>query len=373
MEASTIEVSDIKELQESVRAHTCIQPYGVGSKTALAMVDGRCMRVSSPGLSRIVEYVPSEYTFTALAGTPAAEVERILLENRQYLPFDPPLAGAGATLGGTVAAGLNGPGRYRFGGLRDSLLGIQFVDSKGSLVRSGSRVVKNAAGFDLPKFMVGSLGGYGFLVELTFKVMPMPEAYATLRARYPDLISGLAVLVKLTRQPFEIYALELSVREGLVELLVRVGSATGTLVAREERVGGVLGEAQTELLTGEQESALWADMRDFHWLPEGYSLVKVPLTPKRVLPLEAELAAIRAPRVYSAGANLVWVAWPETVAGSEASYGIAALDAILVKLGLGGLVVLGESGQGRIGARAGESFARRVKQALDPEGKFVDI
>jgi glycolate oxidase FAD binding subunit len=176
MDASTIEVSDIDELREAVRTHTCIRPYGASSKTALRVVDGQCTRISSAGLSGIVEYEPSEYTFTALAGTPVAEVERILLENRQYLPCEPPLAGAGATLGGAVAAGLNGPGRYRFGGLRDSLLGIQFIDGMGRLVRAGGRVVKNAAGFDMPKFMVGSLGGYGFLVELTFKVMPVPGA-----------------------------------------------------------------------------------------------------------------------------------------------------------------------------------------------------
>ncbi len=364
MHASTIEASDIVELQEIVRTRPCIQPYGAGSKTALRAVDGRCRRVSAAGLSGIVEYEPSEYMITALAGTPVAEVERILSENRQYLPFDPPLAGKGATLGGTVAAGLNGPGRYRYGGLRDSLLGVQIVDGRGSLVRSGSRVVKNAAGFDLPKFMVGSLGGYGTLVELTFKVMPLPEAYATLRVRYPDLKTGLDALVRLTRQPFELYALELSVHEERVELLVRVGGAADTLEAREGRVGKALGEVESELLAGEQESALWAGIRDFYWLPEGHNLVKIPLTPKRVLPLEAELADKRVSRVYSAGANLAWVAWPGE---------INALGTILIEQDLGGLVVLGEAGQGRIGARVGESFARRVKQALDPDGKFIDI
>ncbi len=367
MNASIIDASAIEELQEAIRTRTCIQPYGAGSKTALAVADGQCTRISAAGLSGVVEYVPSEYTFTALAGTPAAEIERMLIENRQYLPFDPPLAREGATLGGTVAAGLNGPGRYRYGGLRDSLLGVQFIDGRGSLVRSGSRVVKNAAGFDLPKFMVGSLGGYGFLVELTFKVMPMPAAYTTLRARYPDIETGHAALVRLTRQPFEIYALELSVQEGLVELLVRLGGATGTLAARKERVGAVLGGARPEVLAGEQESALWADLRDFHWLPVGHNLVKIPLTPKRVLPLEAELAAINAPRVYSAGANLAWVALPGEIDGSD------AIAAILVKLGLGGLVVLGEAGKRRIGARNGETFAQRVKQALDPDGKFVEF
>ncbi len=370
MDASIIEASDIEELQEAIRTQTRIQPSGAGSKTALAADGDQCTRISSARLSGIVEYAPSEYTFTALAGTPVAEVERMLSENGQYLPFDPPLAGAGATLGGTVAAGLNGPGRYRFGGLRDSLLGIQFIDGRGSLVRAGGRVVKNAAGFDLPKFMVGSLGGYGFLVELTFKVLPAPEAYSTLRARYPDVETGLAALVRLTRQPFEIYALELIVSEGLIELLVRVGGAAHTLAARKRRVGAVWGEVDLEFLAGEHESRLWAGLRDFHWLPEAHSLVKIPLTPMSVQSLETELAAHAAPRVYSVGANLAWIALPGEIDGIDA---IEVMEPILVKLGLGGLVVLGEAGQGRIGARNGETFAQRVKLALDPDGKFVDI
>ena len=74
-----------------------------------------------------------------------------------------------------MASGLSGPGRFRFGGLRDFLIGVQFVDGTGKLVRSGGKVVKNAAGFDLPKFMVGSLGRFGILTELSFKVFPAPD------------------------------------------------------------------------------------------------------------------------------------------------------------------------------------------------------
>src|SRR5207249_11250784 len=133
------------------------------------------------GLRGISEYDPSECTFAALAGTPVREIAAALAERGQYLPFDPVLSEAGATLGGTVAAGLSGPGRFRFGGLRDFILGVRFVDGAGRLLRMGGKVVKNAAGFDLPKFFVGSLGRFGVLAEMTFKVFPRPASALTLR------------------------------------------------------------------------------------------------------------------------------------------------------------------------------------------------
>ncbi len=89
-------------------------------------------------------------------------------------------------LGGTVAAGLSGAGRQRYGGLRDFLLGARFVDGQGRLVRSGGKVVKNAAGFDQHKLLIGSLGRLGVLVEVSFKVFPQPPTYGTLRVDVAD-------------------------------------------------------------------------------------------------------------------------------------------------------------------------------------------
>ena len=102
--------ASIEELQEMIRSQACITPIGGGSKSGLvAQADG-FTPVSSAGLSGMLEYQPQEYTFTALAGTRVGEVETLLAEHGQYLMFDPLLVQAGATLGGTVAAGLSGPG-----------------------------------------------------------------------------------------------------------------------------------------------------------------------------------------------------------------------------------------------------------------------
>src|SRR5688500_13334503 len=146
----------------------------------------------------------------------------------------------GATLGGTVAAGLSGPGRYRYGGVRDFILGVRYVDGTGELVRGGGKVVKNAAGFDLPKLFGGSLGQLGALVELSFKVFPRPEATLTLRHTLPTLEAALAALQRLYLAPLDMEALDLTVDGDGPALWVRLGGLGHVLAARAERVRGLI-------------------------------------------------------------------------------------------------------------------------------------
>src|SRR6476469_1561856 len=119
------------EAVEAVRAAPRVMVVGAGTKPRLSAVAADYQRISTARLQGIIEYEPSEFTFTALAGTPLKQIVAALAERGQYLPFDPLLADAGATLGGTVAAGLSGPGRFRFGGVRDFILGVRFVDGGG--------------------------------------------------------------------------------------------------------------------------------------------------------------------------------------------------------------------------------------------------
>src|SRR6266446_6711263 len=169
----------LAELVRAVRNTPKLLAAGAGTKPRMAAFDGVKLSVSK--LTGILEYEPSEFTFTALAGTSLREIIAALAERGQYLPFEPMCVEAGATLGGTVAAGLSGPGRFQYGGVRDFILGIRFVDGAGRLLRMGGKVVKNAAGFDLPKFFVGSLGRFGVLAEMTFKVFPSPPSKLTVR------------------------------------------------------------------------------------------------------------------------------------------------------------------------------------------------
>ena len=167
----------VDELQTLVRDSERIHAIGNGSKTALHSCLNGAALADLSNLSGIIEYQPSEYTVTVRAGTPIRDLAAALREQGQYLPCDPLLPHA-ATIGGTVAGNLSGSRRYRYGGVRDFILGAKVVDGLGRAFRVGGKVVKNSAGFDLSKFLVGSLGAYAIMTELTFKVFPMCRASA---------------------------------------------------------------------------------------------------------------------------------------------------------------------------------------------------
>ncbi len=378
----------VEETQELVQAHPCLLPRGRGSKPALSTPPEGVTSLDLAGLSEMIEYQPEEFTFTALAGMPIKEVETLLAGHGQYLPFDPLLAQRGATLGGTVAAGLSGPGRQRYGGVRDFLIGVRFVDGEGKLVRGGGKVVKNAAGFDLPKLMVGSLGRLGVLVELTFKVFPGPQVYATLKLDYPHLEVALTDIYRLTTSSLELHGLDLEPAEsgGGEEarkrggrkhswtLWARLGGLLEAMPARIDRLREFLlkpkgGATEAEVIQGSAEEALWQQAKEFEWVPVGWALVKVPLTPKRISPLEAQLNYTGARRRYTAGGNVVWLAWPT----SDVEGWSSKLNSLLIDLDLSGLALLGPPGPIRLGVNRGALFAQRVKQALDPGGRFLEL
>jgi len=347
----------VADLQAAVRDCVHVLPRGAGTKSALSSASDGFMPLDLTGLSGIVEYQPAEFTFTALAGTRASEVAGVLAEHGQYLPCDPLLVEAGATLGGTVAAGANGPGRYRHGGLRDFILGVRYVDAEGRLIAAGGKVVKNAAGFDIPKLMVGSLGQFGVLVELTFKVFPRPEAHATLRLDLSSLAEGVTALIRLTAAPLDLDSVDLAPTGKGAALWVRLAGLADALPARIERLRQLLGGG--EPMAEADEARFWRDARELAWVPAGWSLIKVPVTPKKILKLEQDIPT-DALRRYSVAGQVAWIATPDA----------AGLDATLARNDLSGLVLIGPASKVRLGVQPGEPFERRIKQALDPLGRF---
>jgi len=129
----------------------------------------------------IVDYEPTELVITARCGTPLAEIEAELAERKQMLAFEPPHFGEGATIGGTIAAGLSGPRRANSGALRDFVLGAKLLDGKGEVLSFGGQVMKNVAGYDVSRLLAGSLGTLGMLLEVSVKVLPLAYRQATLR------------------------------------------------------------------------------------------------------------------------------------------------------------------------------------------------
>ena len=177
-EPSTVEEAG-EVLREAAREGKTLAFVGGGTDMDLGAPPARLDAVVRTGrLARIVEHAPSDQIAVVEAGTTLARLQASLASHRQRLALDPPLPER-KTVGGIVAANAFGPRRARFGSVRDLIIGISFVRADGTAARGGGKVVKNVAGFDLPKLMVGSLGTLGLITTATFRLHPLPEEETT--------------------------------------------------------------------------------------------------------------------------------------------------------------------------------------------------
>jgi glycolate oxidase FAD binding subunit len=177
---NTLEVTElIERIKQAITNRTPLCIRGGGSKTFYGRAGvGETLNVS--GHRGIIAYEPTELVITARAGTPLAEIEAVLAANQQMLPFEPPHFTETSTLGGMVAAGLSGPRRPWGGSVRDAVLGVKLLNGRGEVLRLGGQVMKNVAGYDVSRLMVGALGTLGVLLEVSLKVLPRPASERTL-------------------------------------------------------------------------------------------------------------------------------------------------------------------------------------------------
>lgn len=349
-----------EEIAQHILSGARVLPVGGGTKAALSALPEGFSALPMQGLSGIVEYDPSEFTITARAGTPLSEIVMALAEHGQYLPWDPPLVEAGATLGGAIAAGLSGSGRYRYGGLRDFLVGIRFVDGAGRLVRGGGKVVKNAAGFDLPKLFVGSMGRLGVLVEATFKVFPQPQAWTTVRLPLADLGAAQGVLAKLAHAPLDLNAVDVEIdAAGAATVWMRLGGLASTLQERAERLREFAGG---EILADADETQWWAQSASLAWAEPTDTLFYTALLPSRLCDVDSVLAQTGAQRRYLCGGSMLWIA-ADAGATAAVESALQRLDLTAVRVRGGGAPLLNAKGV---------ALLRRVKQTLDPNHLFPD-
>lgn len=356
---SALVAGDAVAVQEAVREGQPLRPMAGGTHPAtLAAAGGPARVLDVSGLTGVVDYDPAELTLTARPGTTLAELDAMLAANGQHLPFDPPLLGDAATIGGAVAAGITGPNGFT-AGIRDFVIGVRFVDGSGCLVAGGGKVVKNAAGFDLPKLMVGSLGRLGVIVELSLKVFPRPPATATIRFPASGLQAGLALIAVLARGPVPVTALDLA-SHGAVT--ARIGGSTDPIGARTARLARALESRGAPL---EDEAAYWEKARRFAWVGAESRLVVVPTAPRRLPALDTELERRGVARRYGLGANVAWIAWP-------AAAPVAELSELLAAQAAGGIAVTGPPlAEPLLGTTSGGAFARRIAGALDPRAVFT--
>jgi len=171
-------------LHTAIKAGTPLEIRGGGSKRGLGRTPaGEPLEVADH--AGIVNYQPKELVVTARCGTTLETLETTLAEQGQLLPFEPPRLGPNATLGGTIACGLSGPARPYAGAARDLVLGVRILNGRGQVLRFGGEVMKNVAGYDLSRLMTGAYGTLGLLLEVSLKVMPIPEAQRTLVQEHP--------------------------------------------------------------------------------------------------------------------------------------------------------------------------------------------
>ncbi len=299
------------EIAELCRTSRLILPVGSRSKVALAdnSITDDVTFIEMRGHTGVVTYDPSEFLISARGGTTIAELAQVLGAEGQYLPFDPVLIDRGATLGGSIASGISGPCRLLYGGLRDFMLEVQLCDSAGREVRGGGKVVKNAAGFDLPKLMVGSYGRMGIITEATLKVFPKPPGNSTLCIQCPSLRSGLDRALKLLALPLPIAALEI---EPGPKLLVRLAGPIDSLAAMAARVTGALppGTQIQRIEHGVEEATLWHDRAELAWAAEHAAVVRVAITHHQCIELAQALQPLgeAATLVLSCGASVAWIA-----------------------------------------------------------------
>jgi glycolate oxidase FAD binding subunit len=226
----------VARIRAAAERGTPLRIRGGGSKDFYGeRLQGELLETS--GLRGIVSYEASELVVTVRAGTPLAELEDLLAQHGQSLPFEPPHFGPGATVGGMVAAGLSGPARASVGAVRDYVLGLQLVNGRGEELVFGGQVMKNVAGYDVSRLMAGALGTLGLITEVSLKVLPLAPAEATLRFELSQA-EALRQLNAWGGRPLPLNASLWSGGNGAGRLLLRLRGAVAAVEAACRTLGG---------------------------------------------------------------------------------------------------------------------------------------
>jgi glycolate oxidase FAD binding subunit len=250
----------------AARAHgtpLCIR--GGGSKSFLGAAQGE--RLDTRGLNGIISYEPTELVVTVGSGTPLLELEALLAEQGQCLAFEPPHFGwsepdsasiRSATVGGTVAAGLAGPARASVGGVRDYLLGVKLINGLGQALTFGGQVMKNVAGYDVSRLMVGARGTLGLLTEVSLKVLPVAPAEASL-CFVLEQHEALEQLHRWGGEPLPLNASRWVMDDSCPRLFVRLRGAAAAVEAACKKM---LAEVPGQRLDNAQSAPDWSLCRN---------------------------------------------------------------------------------------------------------------
>jgi glycolate oxidase FAD binding subunit len=334
----TIRPTTAKETAEVVA-------WAAGERMAMEIVGGASKRglgrpVEAPclldlsALSGVVGYEPEELILTAAAGTPIAEIERLVVQRQQHLAFEPPdlgpffggAAGRG-TLGGILACNLSGPRRIQAGAARDHFLGVSAINGRGEIFKAGGKVVKNVTGYDLCKLLAGSHGTLAVILEATMKVLPAPIETRTIVLRGLDDEAAIRAMISALGSSHEVTgaahlppAAAARSREGAV---LGSGAATGlrlegpepSVVARADSLRRLLRPQarMIDVLDRVASEALWREIGDARILPGGPDDIvwRLSVPPKAGAAVVGAIArSVAAQWYYDWGGGLIWLTLP---------------------------------------------------------------
>lgn len=275
------EVSQIMEVAS--RKSLVIVPWGGGTKIGFGREPHKVdVVICTRRLNRIIEYGPADLVGIVECGISLKDFQKALGEKSQFLAIDPPHIESGATLGGIIATNDSGPRRLKYGTIRESLIGIKVVRANGSIIKGGAKVVKNVAGYDLPKLYVGSLGTLGIIVEGTFRLYAIPETSETLLISFPNLETLYETVLLILNSSLVPSCLEvlnpslvnaisekpnLNLKNGKYALAVRIESAEKAVRDQISKVKDICREKNGEgiLFEGRPEETLWQEIGEFPW------------------------------------------------------------------------------------------------------------
>ncbi len=271
-----------------------VLPAGRATHIDIGMPPSRldCV-LSSTRLARVIEHTAADMTVTVEPGATIADLNAALAVSGQWLPVDPPLPSA-TTVGGLIAANLNGLLRAAHGGVRDMLIGLRVLRPDGVAIKSGGRVVKNVAGYDMHKAFVGSFGTLGMVVEATFKVRPAPVAREVIVVRCSEPIAAVRIMEAVRDAPVEPRWCALASAGATTAssetsmAAVGLAASSRSLAAERERILALIGAAaradavivREDGPTGASgDAAVYADLRDFPARPSASALCTLTVLP----------------------------------------------------------------------------------------------
>ena len=359
MESPT-SVANLQDLLQSNRDCKFL-PVGAGTKNCLSVAQS-ATPVGTSQLAGIVSYDPTEFLISAQSGTSVRVLRETLGTNGQYFPFDPIFVDNGATIGGMIASGVSGPLHLPYSGIRDFVMEVALVDGLGKVVRGGGKVVKNAAGFDLPKLMVGSHGRMGILTEVTLKVLPEPQATESIAFQCSSLDQCLRLTQKLQAQVLPIVGIEF---DSSFQCVVTFSGPADSLQHCMQRAALSAGMGGMRV---DKSEALGSRALLHATLSAEEFLIRLATNTKFLTSSLAEISEVFSSYVVASGGCVIW-----------AKVNSAFLDSLhrqLFEAGISGMILRSGAEESisspLLGVPPSPSLLRRIKQALDPEQRFVD-